>query len=126
LHIFKIKNKRTKNINYKVPHIQISAIYMFYIPFCRTFYAEFKYDISFLFWVYLDPHSGTFCQTYAPNKTQRFKSGFSICIWVRVWVWVFFKSLANFELDNLKYKKKNLIFGYGFEYKFRKTRKKSK
>ena len=40
-----------------------------------------------------------------------------------VWVWVFFKSFANFELHSLKYK---LIFGYGFEYKFRKTRKKIK
>jgi hypothetical protein len=38
----------------------------------------------------------------------------------------FFKSFANFKLDNSKYKKKNLIFGYGFEYKFRKTRKKIK
>ena len=49
-----------------------------------------------------------------------------LSIWVRVWVWVFFKSFANFELDNSKYNKKNLIFGYGFEYKFRKTRKKIK
>ena len=32
-----------------------------YIPFCRKFNAEFKYDISFSFWVYLDPHSG-FCR----------------------------------------------------------------
>ncbi len=30
----------------------------------------------------------------------------------------FFKSLANFELDNLKYKKKILIFGHGFEHQF--------
>jgi hypothetical protein len=48
-----------------------------------------------------------------------------LSIWVGVWVWVFFKSLANFELDNLD-TKKILIFGYGFEYKFRKTRKKIK
>ena len=33
--------------------------------------------------------------------------------------------LQIFELDNLKYKKKNLIFGYGFEYKFLKIRKKN-
>ena len=39
------------------------------------------------------------------------------------WVWVFCKSLASFELDNLKYKKKNLIFGYGVEYKFEKLEK---
>ncbi len=37
----------------------------------------------------------------------------------------FFKSLANFELDNLN-TKKSFIFGYGFEYKFRKTKKKFK
>jgi len=47
-----------------------------------------------------------------------------LSIWVRVWV--FIKSFANFELDNLKYKKKNLILGYGFEYKLRKTIKKIK
>ena len=35
----------------------------------------------------------------------------------------FGKSLANSELDNLKYKKKFLIFGYGFEYKFKKLEK---
>jgi len=35
-------------------------------------------------------------QTYAPNKTKRFKSGLVFC-----------KSFANFELDNLKYKKKS-------------------
>ena len=33
--------------------------------------------------------------------------------------------LQIFELDNLKYKKKNLNFGYGFEYKFLKIRKKN-
>jgi hypothetical protein len=43
-----------------------------------------------------------------------------------VWVWVFCKSFANFELDNLKYEKKHLIFGYGFEYKFKKLERKSK
>ena len=32
------------------------------------------------------------------------------------WVWVFCKSLTNFELDDLKFEKKILIFGYGFEY----------
>ena len=48
-------------------------------------------------------------QTYASNKTQRFKSGFGFSIfwvwgfWVRVWV--FCKSFANFELDYLKLKK---------------------
>ena len=39
---------------------------------------------------------------------------------------MFCKSLVNFELDNLKYKKKKLIFRYGFEYKFKKLEKKSK
>jgi hypothetical protein len=44
-----------------IKHHQLLHIYMFYIPFCRKFYAEFKYDVSFSFWVYLDPHSG-FCR----------------------------------------------------------------
>ena len=64
----------------------------------------------------------TLLQTYPPKKTQRFKSvfGFSI-FWVFgfwLWAWVFCKSFANFELDNLIYKQKFLIFGYGFEYQF--------
>ena len=60
-------------------------------------------------------------QTYAPNKTQRFMSGFGLSIfWVlRFWVWVFCKSFANFELKN-KIKKLNKILWYGFEYKFKK------
>ena len=41
--------------------------------------------------------------------------GFSI-----FWVFGFgyCKSLANFEIGNLKYKKKILVFGHEFEYKF--------
>jgi len=55
---------------------------MFYIPFRRKFYAEFKYDISFSFWVYLDPHSG-FCRgMYGPKKNEFLKNDIIYLIWV--------------------------------------------
>jgi hypothetical protein len=43
-----------------------------------------------------------------------------------IWVWVLCKSLANFELDDLKYKQKFLNFGYRFDHKFKKLEKKIK
>jgi len=59
-------------------------------------------------------------QTYPPKKPKGLSLGlgYHIFLSIWVWVWVFYKSSANFELDNLKYKQKFLIFGYGFEHKF--------
>jgi hypothetical protein len=65
----KIENKKVKqndliNQKYFLNFCFINAIkqyfkllhkYMFYIPFCRKFHAEFKYDISFSYWTLLDP-----------------------------------------------------------------------
>jgi hypothetical protein len=44
-----------------------------FLPFSRKFYAEFKFDVSFSFWVYLDPHS-RFCRgMYWPKKIEFLK-----------------------------------------------------
>jgi len=45
---------------------KVTSTSMFYIPFCRKFYAKFKFDVSFSFWVYLDPHS-RFCRGICRN-----------------------------------------------------------
>ena len=49
-------------------------------------------------------------QTYAPNNTQRFKSGFGFA---------FFGYYGFGFGKNFKILKKILIFGYVFEYKFK-------
>ncbi len=53
------------------------------------------------------------------NKTNELL----VIFWV--WVWVISNSIANFEKVSLKYIKKCKIFGYGFECKFLKLKKKS-
>ena len=66
------------------------------------------------FWLCFKQYNWIVRKIRHKHPKKRFKFGFSI-FWVfGVWVWVFCKSLANFELDNLKYKQKFQVFGYGF------------
>ena len=64
---------------------------MFYIPFCRKFYAEFKYDISFSFWVYLDPHSGFYLNVLTPKLCAECVDFLKNDIIYQIWV-PFFRS----------------------------------